>query len=301
MEMPMNSSQRLRELMTPQPPGRLVACWRVLFGLSLAWFSLMLWPHLDELFTNHGLQINNKLSFGSIGSMTTIRLLWSGVIATSLCIASGFLVAPAAAACWLLLMLSWNANVLSRSPEMPLVHLSLLLLAICPLRTTRAPLATGSAGIAPIARAVAWAAFAVVYATAGLTKLAYEDSSWVDGSALYHVLNESTFRRLWYGDFFAQPSWFLQCGTWASLLLELLALPLVLFHRGRCVVLLISFSMHAIASLFLNLAEVSVHLLVFHLLLIDQRMIAEFQHSRQHARAVLRKVAQWFQRPRRRP
>jgi hypothetical protein len=41
-----------------------------------------------------------------------------------------------------------------------------------------------------------------------------------------------------------------------------------------------SVTMHAIALVFLNLFEVSVHLLVFHLLLVDQRMLDDVQQVR---------------------
>lgn len=271
--------------MTPAPPGAVVAWWRLLFGLALAGFSLQLWPYLDELFTTRGLSLNNKLAMFGLPAGTMARVLWSGVVTTSLCIAGGVLVAPAAAVCWLLSMVVWNANVLSRSPEMPLVHLSLLLLAITPWAAPRWPWqgaqarlsSTAVPGMAPAARALAWAAFAVVYGTAGLTKLTYNDSSWVDGSALFHVMHESVFRRLWYGDAFAEPSLALRVGTHASLFLEAAAPLLVWFHRGRCLVWLMSMTMHAIALVFLNLFEVSVHMLLFHLLLVDQRMLDDVQ------------------------
>ena len=141
--------------------------------------------------------------------------------------------------------------------------------------------------MAPALRALAWAAFAGVYGTAGLTKLTYHDSSWVDGSALFHVMRASVFRRLWYGDAFADPSFALRFGTHASLFLELAAPVLVWFHRGRCLVWVMSMTMHAIALVFLNLFEVSAHLLLFHLLLVDQRMLDEVQQARAWAKRTL--------------
>jgi hypothetical protein len=271
--------------MTPAAPGVVVGWWRLLFGLALVGFSLQAWPYLDELFTPRGLTMNNKLAVFGLSGSAVVHAAWVGIVTTSLCIAAGVFTAPAAAVCWLLNMLVWNANTLSRSPEMPLVHLCLLLLAICPLAAPRWPWTKASSstpvlGVPPVARAVAWGAFAVVYGTAGLTKLTYNDSSWVDGSALFHVMHESVFRRLWYGDAFAEPSLALRFGTHASLLLEVGAPLLVWFHRGRWLVWVMSVTMHAIALVFLNLFEVSVHMLVFHLLLVDQPMLDDVQQLR---------------------
>jgi hypothetical protein len=272
----------LTSWMTPSPPGAIVAWWRLFLGLSIAGFSLQLWPYLDELFTTRGLAVADSLARGGLEASTVIRLVWAGVIATSLCVAVGVAVAPAAGLCWLLCMVAWSDNVLSRSPEMPLVHVSLLLLAICPLASPRVPwrahpTTTPSAGLPPITRAVAWGAFAAVYGTSGLTKLTYQDRSWIDGSALYHVLNDSVFRRLWYGDAFSEPSVMLQVGTHLSLFLEAGAPFLVWFYRGRCLVWVMSMTMHVIALVFLNLLEVSVHMITFHLLLVDQKMIIDAQ------------------------
>jgi hypothetical protein len=278
-------TERLVRWMKPAPPGLIVGWWRLLFGLALAGFSLQLWPYLDELFTTRGLGLNDKLALFGQPASTVVRVLWAGVVATSLCIAADVFVVPAAALCWVLCMVAWSANTLSRSPEMALVHLSLLLLVICPIAGPRWPWKPESssstvAGLPPAARAVAWGAFAVVYGTSGLTKLTYNDASWVDGSALFHVMHESVFRRLWYGDAFAEPSLALRLGTHASLFLEAAAPLLVWFHRGRCLVWVMSVTMHAIALVFLNLFEVSVHLLVFHLLLVDQRMLDDVQQVR---------------------
>ncbi len=280
--------------MTPASPGIVVAWWRLLFGLALVGFSLQAWPYLDELFTPRGLTMNNKLAVFGLPASTVIRAAWVGIVTTSLCVAAGVFTAPAAAACWVLNMVVWNANTLSRSPEMPLVHLCLLLLAICPLAAPRwpwikAPSSTTAVGVPPVARALAWVAFAVVYGTSGLTKLTYNDGSWVDGSALFHVMHESVFRRLWYGDAFAEPSLALRIGTHASLFLEVAAPVLVWFHRGRCLVWFMSATMHAIALVFLNLFEVSVHMLVFHLLLIDQRMLDNAHELHARVKRLLRR------------
>jgi hypothetical protein len=129
----------------------------------------------------------------------------------------------------------------------------------------------------PVARVVAWAAFVGVYGTSGLTKLTYQDSSWLDGSALYHILNDSPFRYTWYGDFFSKPSIALQLGTHLALLLELGAPFLIWFHRGRCLIVCMSLAMHVGASIILNLFEVSVYMILYHLILIDQRMLDDAQ------------------------
>ncbi len=271
----MTTRARLVWWMTPAAPGFTVAVWRIAVGACIACFTAQMWPYIDEQFTTSGLQLRDTLSHFGMSGGVVARALSVVVIVGALCIAAGRGVAPMAACVWLASMALWQQNVLSRSPEMSLVHLSLLLLAICPLRAPRWPVVSARVGLPPIARALAWGAFAVVYSTSGFTKLTYHDASWTDGSALHYVFNASVFRRLWFGDLLSHPQLdaLLNIGTRASLALEAGAIFLVWFHRGRCVLWVASLCMHVLALLFLNLTEVSMQMLVFHLLLLDQRMI----------------------------
>jgi hypothetical protein len=290
----MSVMHRLQAWMTPTGPAPVVAAWRLLLGASLVWFGVSLWPYLDELFTTSGLQMRDVHWFGLKPSIA-IHAAWVTLLTCAVLVSVGRFVPLAAAIAWLLSMLLWWQNGLSRSPEMTLVHLSLLLLVLAPA-TPRWPWSTDRKGLPPLLRAVAWGAFAVVYGTSGYTKLTYNDSSWVDGSALQHVFNESSFRRLWYGDLFANDRFrfFLVIGTHASLALEAGAPLLAWFHRGRCLLWVASMGMHALALLFLNLTEVSVHMIVFHLVLIDERMWSDARTAWRRAASACTSIVAWL-------
>jgi hypothetical protein len=283
--------------MKPHGAVRPASWWRMLFGVAIVTFTIQAWPYLDEQYSRAGLQFVDGLKTKWWSQSAAVHLLNAASIGLATMIAVGVVVPVAAALLWAITMVLLQQNGLSRSPEMSLVHLSLLLLVVVPHRLARWPWQRPrEGGLAPMARVIAWAAFAVSYGSAGISKLVYDDSSWIDGSALGHVFNDSVFRRLWYGELFRDRfDVLLRLGTYASLVVEIGTPVLALFHRGRCIAWVTSMTMHLLALLFLNLTEVSVHMLVFHILLVDDRMIADGHHMLQRIARITLEVCQWCQ------
>ena len=85
----------------------------------------------------------------------------------------------------------------------------------------------------PFVFALAWALMAVGYSYSGYTKLV--SASWVDGSALFRVLQNPLARPTLLRDLvLATPFGLLRVATWGALALELNFAPLALSERrGR--------------------------------------------------------------------
>ncbi len=104
------------------------------------------------------------------------------------------------------------------------------------------------------------------YTFAGVTKLGAP--SWIDGSALSHVLSCPLARDSVVRDLaLSVPSPLLRAGTWLTLALEVLALPLCLSATGRKLAWLGLTGLHVGTLLSLGFADLSLGMLTFHLLI----------------------------------
>lgn len=170
---------------------------------------------------------------------------------------------------WYGLACLYNRNLLISNPSLPYVGLVLLLSACVPVgegwsvtqrrrEDWRFPAS---------ARIVAWILLMVGYSYSGWVKLG--SPSWLDGSALRHVLENPLARPTALRELLlALPPWILEVATWGSLGLELVAAPLALFRRTRPWIWLALVGMQLgilsmIAFADLTLGMVLVHLFVF--------------------------------------
>ena len=270
--------------------GRAFALWRVAFGLYFTWVCAELWPFLNELFTKRAGGIASREAWATRWGThaLTVHALWALVIACGVLIVIGRARRPAALLAWAVMLRLFWENGAMRSPEMPLVTLALLLLALAPVREPRWPLAGGGSGPAARYRDLMWIALAIANGSAGFYKLTWGDASWGNGTALVETLTTSTFRRTFYGDFFAAhahgPLWL---GTWASVGLEI-GFPLLIWFRWpRALVWTLSFSMHCLALVLFNLAEVSLGMIVVHLFVLDDRLRTDLRAPLRALRARL--------------
>ncbi|MFP4601181.1 MAG: DCC1-like thiol-disulfide oxidoreductase family protein [Persicimonas sp.] len=119
----------------------------------------------------------------------------------------------------------------------------------------------------------AWILMAVGYTYSGYTKLI--SPSWVDGTALREVLESPLARPTWFREFLlGMPDIVLQVGTWSTLALELLALPVALFARLRPPLWLALVGLHLGIIATVDFAELSIGMLIVHLLTFDPSWIA---------------------------
>jgi len=169
-----------------------------------------------------------------------------------------------------------NRNVLIANPG--LAYVGWLLLA-CTLVTTETIRIGGktvrirlSSDTFPWLYWGAWTLVALGYSLSGLHKL--DSPSWIDGSALRHVLQNPLARDTplvaWV---LALPPIFLRVATWASLALELLFFPLGLFWHTRRVFWCAMLGMHLGMLLLVDFADLTLGVLIMHAFLFDARWL----------------------------
>jgi hypothetical protein len=181
----------------------------------------------------------------------------------------------------LLLWYGWaclfNRNVLISNPSIPYVGLLLLLTVLVPVTEPLRAFRRDSPGdefhVPAAAYWTAWALMAIGYAFSGVVKLG--SPSWVDGTALWHVLQNPLARDSRLRDLvICMPPWAFRVMTWQTLALELLFLPLALWRRTRPLVWLAMVGMHIAIVAVLSFADLSAGMLMLHLFTFDSRWLA---------------------------
>lgn len=219
------------------------ALFRWLFGLYLAWHCARLVPWGPELFSRAGVfpepAVNplyglfpNPLAVWDAPWAVTGWLL--ALTALSLLFAAGVARRTVAVALWFGLACLFGRNNLIANPSLPYVGSMLLLTALVPpgegWSLRRRAAADGWRFPASVFH-VAWILLAAGYTYSGLVKLA--SPSWVDGSALAHVLDNPLARPGPLRDALGAAAPLLHLATWGALAVEILAVPLALFRRSR--------------------------------------------------------------------
>lgn len=260
------------------------ALFRWLFGLYLAVHCARLIPWGGELFSREGVfpdpAVNplyglfpNPLALWDAPAVITGWLVALTVL--SLLFAGGVARRAVAVALWFGLACLFNRDNLIANPSLPYVGLLLLLTALVP------PGEGWSLGRkAPADRwampasvfAVAWVLMATGYSYSGWVKLA--SPSWVDGSALAHVLDNPLSRAGALREaLLAPPPLLLRIATWGALAVELLAVPLCLFRRTRRWWWLAAVALQLGILTVVDFADLTAGMLVLHLFTLDPRWL----------------------------
>jgi len=112
----------------------------------------------------------------------------------------------------------------------------------------------------------AWLVMAIAYTASGLDKLS--SASWVDGSALRHVLSNPLARDNGLRDaLLATPPMVLQMGTWMSLAAEIAFVPATWFRATRKFASLALIAMHLGIIAVINFTDLTVGVLTIHVML----------------------------------
>ena len=115
-----------------------------------------------------------------------------------------------------------------------------------------------------------WTLYALGYTISGLHKL--QSPSWIDGSALHHVLQSPLSRDNALCRFLLQSNpLILQVSTWMSLAAEITFLPLGLFYHTRKFYWLAFLSLHLGVLLVVNFTDLTLGVLAMHFFLLDSR------------------------------
>jgi hypothetical protein len=251
------------------------AAFRTLLGLYLALHFAQLVPFGAEVWSSTGVLGDAALSpftrifpnllawLDAPGFITAALVVGGGL---GLCLAAGVADRAAAVALWYLLACLFGRNPLTANPALPFV--GWLLLAHAFAAPSRRQRASGDWHLADPIFACAWLVMAAGYSYGGFTKLA--SPSWLDGSALTHVLNNPLARptalREW---LVALPDAALHVATWGALTLELAYLPLALFGRARPLLWLAMVGMHATLLVLVDFADLTAGMLLLHAFTFD--------------------------------
>lgn len=254
--------------------GAQFAVFRVIFGIYLAVHFAQLLPHAAELFSREGMLPDPRLNFthGLLpnplehwDSPAAARAFVGALLLVALLFAAGIARRSAALLLWFGWACLFNRNNLISNPSIPYVGLLLLFCALLP---------AGESGKNArwefpiwIWRA-AWALLVIGYAFSGWAKL--HSPSWIDGSALGHVLDNPLARPGLARDMMLSlPDFALPALTWGTLALELLCLPMSLHRVTRPLAWLAMTALHAGIVACVDFADLSFGMLMFHLFLFD--------------------------------
>ncbi len=258
---------------------RQFAAFRILFGAYLVVHFALLAPWGTELFSNSGI-FPDPAVFPLHGLFPNILAVWdsprfvAGFLLALILLSGLFLLGVSrrwvAVALWYGLACLFNRNLLISNPSLPYVGLVLLLTAAVPEGEGWSVTRGRSEGWAfpRSALAVGWILLVLGYSYSGWVKLG--SPSWVDGSALRHVLENPLARPTLLRDLLlAAPPGLLVLATWGSLALELLSAPLGLLPRARPWLWLALVGMQLGILSMVAFADLTFGMLAVHLFVVD--------------------------------
>lgn len=265
---------------------RQLKIFQFLFGFYLTIHFAQLIPHAIELFGRDGMIADPRWSptygyFPNILNWIDYSSTLLNVFLISLTCLSGMfalrLVAPRRIA--FLLWYGWacllNRNVLISNPGIP--YVGLLLLAFSLITFTKRQKNDDenrefqlNPHVFPWLYWGGWTLYALGYTISGLHKL--QSPSWIDGSALRHVLQSPLSRdNALCHHLLNMHSLVLQISTWGSLFAEIAFLPLGLFYHTRKLFWFAFLALHLGVLLVVNFTDLTMGVLMMHLFLFDPR------------------------------
>lgn len=251
------------------------AFFRIVFGTYLTIHFLYLLPDASELFSHSGVLAEASLNFTypltffnplAILDTPSFVTIWVFVcMILSILFACGWKREWIALFLWFGWACLFNRNNLISNPSIPYAGMLLLLTTLIPsgepMRLDQKT--TANWQMPSWILLTSWILLAVGYTFSGLDKLA--SPSWLDGSAMTHLLNNPLARPGWLRDFMLSDAQsLLPYMTWFVLAAEILFLPLCVFRTTRHLIWLIFIGMHCSILLLLDFADLSFGMLMIH-------------------------------------
>jgi predicted DCC family thiol-disulfide oxidoreductase YuxK len=251
---------------------------RAIFGIYLFIHFAHLTPWAAEVFSNHGLLSDGRLS-PLLFLFPNLLAIWDGpafvtafVIAAaglSLLFAVGMWDRLAAVALWYIWACLHGRMPLIINPGLPYVGWLLLAHACLPPApygswAARGRIDPGNNWKMPEGIFLAaWILMALGYSYSGYAKLI--SPSWIDGSAVARVLDNPLARPCWLRDvLLALPPWMLRLATWGALATELGFAPLALWPHLRPWLWGLMVLMHLNLMVLIDFADLSLGMLMLH-------------------------------------
>ena len=263
--------------------GHQFALFRALLGVYLLCHFVGLMPHAIEMFGDEGMFASQEMlptlgAFPNLFSLSGSASMVYSVIGFG-CVCATLLTLGVArrgvALClWVVWLSLFNRNPFISNPSLHFIGLALLILAALPYGE---PLAyRESADRWHVPEWVSTAGLYMLmlgYTVSGLHKLTA--SSWVEGTALTHVLNLPIARDALLREvMLALPEGLTKLATWSALGMEILALPLTLITFTRRWIWLGLFSMNLGILCVIDFADLTFGVLLFHLFVFDGRWLS---------------------------
>jgi predicted DCC family thiol-disulfide oxidoreductase YuxK len=259
------------------------AVFRIVLGLYLTVHFAFLLPYGAELFSSRGVLPDPALNpthglfpdpLDVWGSPSFVRFFLIVLVALSVAFALGLARRTVALLLWFGWAALFNRNNLIANPSIPYVGLLLLATLLVPpgeplaIRFGRLRERSAAWAFPASVYGVVWLLFAGGYTYSGCVKLG--SPSWVDGSALRHVLANPLARPGPVRDLLlALPPPWLRLATWAALACELLPLPLSFSRRTRAWAWLATAGLQLGILAMVNFADLTFGMLMVHLFLFD--------------------------------
>jgi predicted DCC family thiol-disulfide oxidoreductase YuxK len=268
---------------------------RVLLGIYLFFHFVLLLPWAGELFSNAGMLPNETTSplFGIVPNVLAladapqflVALVAAAAIAAG-ALAFGYHDKVAALFLWYVLACLFGRNPLIANPALPYVgwmliaHLFVPRLPPGPLPEVSPSDRSASWRMPGPLFAAAWIILALAYSYSGYTKLL--SPSWVSGDAIGYVLQNPLARDYFLREWFLTlPADALRILTWSVMGIELLFAPLALIRKVRPVLWGAMLVVQLGFLFLLNFADLTIPMLLFHLLTFDPKWIQAKQSDGQ--------------------
>lgn len=250
---------------------------RSLLGAYLCVHFAQLVPYAEELFSNRGALGDARLSplFGLFPSVfwlsdapVVARATLLAGCALSALLTLGFWDRAAAIALWFLWASLHARMPFIANPSIPFIGFLLLVHASLPQSPSWLGAAPDKFRFDPQLFAVLWIVMSLGYSFSGYTKLV--SPSWVDGTALFHVLHNPLARDTpLRAVLVALPLPLLKLKAWGALAAELTFAPLALVRRARPWVWLLMVAMHLGLLVLIDFADLTLAMLLLHVFTFD--------------------------------
>ena len=262
--------------------GHQFVFFRVILGIYLVFHFAGLLPHATEIFSELGMfaaqsalptldALPNLFSLSDSPAFV-YSVLGIGILG-GVCLIMGVERRAVSLILWIVWLSLFNRNPFISNPSIAFVGFALLIMAALPNGEPFAWRKTQFDWHVP--NWVSHGALLLLmlgYTVSGLHKLTAP--SWVDGTALIHVLNLPLARdTALTSSLLALPTWCVNIATWGALAVEIVALPLTFYHRTRPWIWLGLFLMNVSILTVIDFADLTFGILLFHLFVFDNRWL----------------------------
>lgn len=248
---------------------------RIILGIYLFLHFLYILPFGQDLFGNEGMLSEASMNLtwrlfpfnilNWLDNTHFIRLMLLSLIIASILFTAGIqrrLMAGLLLYGWMCL---FNRNNLILTPSLAFIGWFLLLMMIIPkgepLSISRRK--TYHWEVPQIAYAGTWFIMSLSYTMSGIDKL--NSTSWLNGSAVSRLLENPLMRDHSVVQLLSnQPDQALTCISWFILLIELMFFPVALFNSLKPFIWLSMVLLHIGILIFMNMADLSISMLLIH-------------------------------------